>query len=1078
MSLKQPFNYVPAILQAISLLLAPIQILALDSARDQRVQYLPVNVAFLEDKRTLALSTSHDAEIAGGETHSYFLALEKQQFARVSVAQRGLDLTLRLLAPDGKQLTDVNNPNGAQESEQISLIAPDSGQYTIEIRTRRKDVTRGPYSVRLEELRVPTPQDETSVAAERITAEAELLIRNQRTGELLQQASVKYQQALAAYRTIKVPQAEVGILNQLGEIYIGLSEYEKAVEHLEQGLALLDSHTDLAAKSRIVFNLGKGYSSLGDTEKAFELYSEALTLSRQNNSRSLEAQALSNLGGVLGRMGEWGKALDHFNQVRALYQSAKNTRAEVSSLFNIGVALSNMGEKQGALDMYNQALQIMRALKYPFGESYALYNIATVYNSMNEPQKALGLLNEALTLSQTAGDRSQEARVVNELGRAYNLQGEKQKALELYQQALKLNSALSHRENEAIVLREMAILYLSLGVSSRASDALKRVVSIARTIKNPEVEANALFELSGIALDSRNLVEARTNIENSIALIESIRSGVSSEDLRSSYFAKVREYYDRYIEILMHDHAQRPAAGLDAVALQVSERARARGMLELLDEARVDVREGIDPSLLKQERNLHQRLNAKEAQRTQLLSSQANSPRLATVEKELADLISEYHNLRARIRTASPRYADLTQPKQLSVSEIQELLDQDTLLLEYILGDKKSYLWAVSTSSMRSFELPGRESVEIASRAVLDSLTARNQKIERETPRARRARIAKADADFYETAGQLSKVLLGPAVEFLGNKRLLIVAEGALQYLPFAALPVPAKTTARTPSVYLPLTAKHEVVILPSVSVLTALRQNHGRLRADPKTVAVIADPIFSANYLRVSLNKPAMDATISATLKATTRSDVKRSADDLGLDGFARLPFSRREADEISAIVPANKRMVAVDFAASKQTATSQTLSRYSVLHFATHGLLNSQRPELSGLVFSLVDENGNSQDGFLRLHEIFNLKLGADLVVLSACQTALGREIRGEGLVGLTRGFMYAGVPRVVAGLWRVDDRATAQLMGRFYRKMLIDGAKPSEALRSAQQSLAKEERWKSPYYWAPFVMQGDWR
>jgi CHAT domain-containing protein len=191
----------------------------------------------------------------------------------------------------------------------------------------------------------------------------------------------------------------------------------------------------------------------------------------------------------------------------------------------------------------------------------------------------------------------------------------------------------------------------------------------------------------------------------------------------------------------------------------------------------------------------------------------------------------------------------------------------------------------------------------------------------------------------------------------------------------------------------------------------------------------------------------------------------------------FDRLRATRREAEGIVTLAR-EKSLKAVDFQANRATATSAELSQYRLLHFATHGLLNSQHPELSGVVLSLVDEQGRPQDGFLRLHEIYNLKLGADLVVLSACQTALGKEIKGEGLVRLTRGFMYAGVPRVVASLWRVPDKATAELMKRFYQGMLREGLTPAAALRAAQVSLWKERRWRQPYYWAAFVLQGEWR
>ena len=167
-----------------------------------------------------------------------------------------------------------------------------------------------------------------------------------------------------------------------------------------------------------------------------------------------------------------------------------------------------------------------------------------------------------------------------------------------------------------------------------------------------------------------------------------------------------------------------------------------------------------------------------------------------------------------------------------------------------------------------------------------------------------------------------------------------------------------------------------------------------------------------------------------------------------------------------------------ALDFRASRNAVLDPALGQYRYLHFATHGYLDSERPGLSALLLSMIDENGNRQDGFLRANEVYNLKLSADLVVLSACQTGLGKEIKGEGLVGLTRGFMYAGAPRIVVSLWSVNDRATADLMTAFYRKMLRQGARPAAALRAAQIEMWKQKSWRSPFYWAAFTLQGEWR
>ena len=206
------------------------------------------------------------------------------------------------------------------------------------------------------------------------------------------------------------------------------------------------------------------------------------------------------------------------------------------------------------------------------------------------------------------------------------------------------------------------------------------------------------------------------------------------------------------------------------------------------------------------------------------------------------------------------------------------------------------------------------------------------------------------------------------------------------------------------------------------------------------------------------------------------------KATEDTGVakEGFyvPRLPGTRREAEQIVAMVSPVERRLVLDFAANREAATSAELSQYRYVHFSTHGLLNSVHPELSGLIFSLVNERGESQDGFLLAHEIFNLKLPADVVVLSACETGIGKDIKGEGLVSLTRGFMYAGAPRVVVSLWGVSDLGTTELMVRFYQGMLKQGMSPAAALRAAQISLMNDKRWASPYYWAPFTLQGEWR
>ncbi|MEW6734207.1 MAG: CHAT domain-containing protein, partial [Acidobacteriota bacterium] len=333
-----------------------------------------------------------------------------------------------------------------------------------------------------------------------------------------------------------------------------------------------------------------------------------------------------------------------------------------------------------------------------------------------------------------------------------------------------------------------------------------------------------------------------------------------------------------------------------------------------------------------------------------------------------------------------------------------------------------------------------------------------------------------------------------PVAELLANKRLLIVNEGALQYIPFSALPSPL-IKERPETELVPLIIKHEIVSLPSISLLAPLRQELASRQPAPKTVAVIADPVFHQNDSRIgkiagknSQKKLQLSAKANrsysppATSISPSLVAIEQAVREIGINGtelsLPRLPFTRQEAEAIFKLVPQQQCWRALDFEANKRIVISNELSQYRIIQFSTHGLLNSLHPELSGIVLSLVDSNGQPQDGFLQLHEIYNLNLPAELVVLSACQTGLGKEVKGEGLIGLTRGFMYAGTPRVVASLWKVNDRATAELMSYFYQGMLTENKRPAAALRAAQIRLWNTKRWHTPYYWAAFQLQGEWR
>jgi len=968
----------------------------------------------------------------------------------------------------------------------------------------------GRYEIKVEELRAATAEDKYRVAGESVFREAELLENG--TLEAKRKSIEKYYEALELYRRASDRNGEAQTLNNIGGVYWSLGEMRKALETFNEALPISRAISDRRVEAETLHNIGLVYQLLGEMQKALEKYNEALPIRRALGDRSGEATTLSNISALYQSLGEMRKALEKSNEALPIMRAVDDRRGEAYTLSHIGTVYRSLGEMQQALEKYNEALPILRAVGDRTGEAFTLSNIGTVYLSLGEMQKALEKYNEALPLSRAVGDRRGEAQTLHNIGLVYRSLGEMQKALEKFNEALPIRRAVGDRSGEAGTLVSIGIVYWSLGENQKALEKYNESLPILQAVGDRRVkaitlnnigtvywplgemqkalekykealpilqavgdrngEATTLRGIARVEQKGGNLSQARQAIEQAVSLIESLRTNIAGQELRASYLASRQDFYQSYIDILMQMHKHNPAAAFDATALAVGERARARSLLELLTEARADIRQGVDSSLLERERSLQQRLNARAAAQVSLLNRKHTPEQADAAAKEIAAIIAEYEEVQGQIRARSPRYAALTQPQPLGLTEIQQqALDENTLLLEYALGEKRNYLWLVSQRSIDSYDLPPRAEIEAATRRVYELLIVRPK------------RGAPPDPQFIAQAETLSRMLLGPVASQLSGKRLVVVAPGALAYLPFAALPAP-EDKKRPAGDYEPLIAKYEVVSIPSASVLAVIRrETAGRQRA-AQSVAILADPVFEESDPRLDEAKNGNSSGKTPATRAADAeySDLTRAIRTMNFPdaraGFVRLPFSRYEADNIIALAPKGTGLKATDFNASRALALSGQLSQYRILHFATHGLLNSERPELSGLVFSLLDREGKPQDGFLRLHEVYNLQLNADLIVLSACETGLGKEIKGEGLIGLTRGFMYSGAPRVVASLWNVDDLATAELMKLFYQRMLKDGLPAGASLRAAQIELSRQKRWASPYYWAGFVLHGEWK
>jgi CHAT domain-containing protein/tetratricopeptide (TPR) repeat protein len=887
-----------------------------------------------------------------------------------------------------------------------------------------------------------------------------------------QQALHFAQQSLSLSSSLKDQPGEAQALYLLGEVYYSLANFDQAVAYHKRASAIFEHLRDTKGVTQAQIGLGYDQSILGDTDSALASFQRALDLARATSDRPGEALAACALATQYSMVGEAQKAIALYDGALQFYRQTGDRFHEARTLNGLAYIYYQVGERERALLLYGQTLPIYQALGRREGEAGVRVNMGQIYDETGKTQQALEQFRIALSISKELSNTLMQSYALGYIGKAYDSLGDFDQALSNYKAALELNRRSGDRREEAYTLSDLGQVLWKKGEQVKAIEHYTEALALSRKVNDLRAASLALYKIARAERDRGNLDVARARVEEALQVSDKFRANVAAQEMRATYFATVHEHYQFYVDLLMRLHQQRPSEKFDIAAFEASERGRARSLLETLKEYGTDIRQGVDQKLLQRELDLQRRLRAKTERRIQSAVAKAPAEELDRADKELSDLSTELQQVQGQIRATSPRYAALVQPAPLTLKEIQQqVLDADTALLAYALGEDRSHLWLLTAESIKSFELPARTQIENSARRLYTYLTSRNQPQKNETPAQRRLRTTKDDAQYVDASRDLSTTLLGPVAKDLRHKRLVIVADGALQYVPFAALPAPSSTSR-------PLVADYEIVSLPSASVLALMREDLRTRPRAPKSVAILADPVFDEDDQRLAaVRNRRGDVAKNKTKPLDQTQQALR--DFAGLSkGIARLPFSGREAEAIMALVPSGEGMLAVGFRASRATAVSPELSQYRYVHFATHGLLNSKHPELSGVFLSRFNELGQPQDGFLQLHDVYNLKLSADLVVLSACQTALGKDVRGEGLVGLTRGFMYAGAPRVVSSLWQVDDAATADFMREFYSAMLTEGKRPAEALRLAQLRMSKQTQWSSPYYWAAFTLQGEWR
>jgi len=1049
-----------------------------------------------------------ERRLAGGEAHSYCIEAAPGARLLVSVDQQGIDVEVALVRPDGTTWIAVDGPTESEGLETLLLPADAAGPLEIRVGAPGSGAAPGAYTLRLTELAETTSTERGCVEAERLMTEA--AARNREgTGESLRLAAARYEEARALWHSLADRAGEARCALAAGSLQTSLGEPKAALESYRQALDRFVELGDAAGQATAWSDVGAAQIALGDLSAAAGSERRALSLERGLGRPLEEGKVLNYLGLALhfqgelsevlqfyeaalavfaqaGEQGAWKVKLLHnlaalqmslgeaeaalasHRQVLALERALGDRQGEAQTLNSLGVLDNNLGEFGDAIAAYTPALASFRRSGDRRWEAVVLHNLGVAYHGLGDYRRALAELEQALTIRRDVGDRRGEIATQVSLGHAELALGETARALDTGRQAARLASEssdrggellarlllgeigagggqpeaalselakardlareLEDRLDEATILQLTGQAYLVLKQPDKAAQVLREAVELARVVKTPARIVGTLVRLSRAEWLLGRPAEARATLEEALGLIEAVRATETEPNLRASFLASEHGAFELEVELLMELDRREPGEGHAREALEASERARARSLLDLLQEASADVHAGVDPGLRARERALLLRLNGKAGREDGLLRHPAPEERRRAAEAETRSALEDLTQVEAEIRRQSPRYAGLTQPPLATSGQIQSLLDRRTVLLEYSLGEERSFLWAVDRDSVTGFELPPRARIEAVARELYGQLST----------------LSPAEERRETAASTLSRMVLGPVAGRLAGKRVIVAADGELQYIPFGVLPDPQASAAKAPA---PLLAGHEVVNVPSASAVILERRLLRRAPV-PNIVAVLADPVFAPEDPRVGRR--------AGGKKLVAGGPALRS--QAGTGELLRLPWTRREAEAIRAVAPAGQALLALDFRASRETALSPELSRYRIVHFATHGIIDSRTPALSGLMLSRVGEQGTPVEGFLGLSDVYNLRLGADLVVLSGCETALGEEVRGEGLVGLTQGFLYAGAKLVVASLWRVEDRATAELMSSFYRGLLVERLPAPVALRRAQLAVRR--------------------
>jgi CHAT domain-containing protein/Tfp pilus assembly protein PilF len=845
------------------------------------------------------------------------------------------------------------------------------------------------------------------------------------------------------------------------EIWATRSKRTKKTEDIDTSLALWEDLGDTSSIARTYLKRGSMLSKQTEPAGARVAYEKALELCEANFDPRCSAEAENNSGQMSSRLGDFNNAQQRLEEAAKDWRKLADRENEGVTLSNLGLMLWQVGDFEKAIAFLNQAGELLRS-RSTKGYGKALNNLGLCYQSLAEYERAQGYFNSAARALERSKSLPELVRTRINLGRNYMLDGDLQRAQQILESAVAEADKLSNLQTRADALRNLAqnlwrmgqlepararlelaleadhfdgdrrgqssaLHYLGLiaqksGDIATARSLLTEAAALRREVGLRDDATESLFELASLEYHAGHLDAARDFTEQALTLIELVRSQTPSPTLRAYYYSRKRQFFDLLVEIAM------TPGNLNATAdgLLAAERGRSRALMDLL--ASGSVLGPLPGDMAERHANNQRQLDY-------LSSLLSRTQPDKDIGLRFQKLLEDDEALKERIHTSLTNQK-LAEPIK-SVKDLQsDLVLSGCGLLEYHIGARQSYLWFVDAHQIQVFTLPSAATIESEARPVVDGF---GHILERRRSPSQRAAYNRA-------LKKLSATLLGQLSTIHLPERLILVPDGVLHRVPFAALQLPDGVER--------LGLAHDLVQIPSATYLVVGAQPRP-IQKFLQTILAITDPVFSANDPRVTGNRSQSQAA------------------DIDL---ARLPFNY-EIETIESRVPRSRFRILRGFAASRATLRHLRTEDYGVLHFSTHALIDDRIPERSWIALSGVDRAGHPVEdmGLLYPYQLAQFHLSSSIVVLSACDTALGRQVLGEGLMGFSSSLLYAGGSQLVLTLTEVDGEASSRFLRDVYRQYLPGNNSMEHSITIARRAMARSRRFSDPYYWASFIVIG---